>query len=56
MMILQIIGHGIITVIAVVAVVVKVEHRLTEIETDITWLKNMLNRLNDCRDDRDGKE
>ena len=36
---LQIAGHIAITVIAVVGLALRLEHRLTKIETDVTWLK-----------------
>lgn len=36
---LQIAGHIVITVIAVAALALRIEHRLTKIETDISWLK-----------------
>lgn len=36
----QIASHVGITLVAVVALAVRIEHRLTKIETDITWLKN----------------
>lgn len=29
-----------ITLLAVAAIAVRIEHRLTKIETDLTWLKN----------------
>lgn len=36
----QIAGHLAITLVAVVSLAVRIEHRLTKIETDISWLKN----------------
>lgn len=32
-------GHAAITLIAVVGLCLRLEHRLTKIETDLTWLK-----------------
>ena len=43
---MQIVVHIVITVVAVVGVAIKVEHRLTKIETDIGWLKQELSRIN----------
>lgn len=40
---LQIFSHAVITLIAVVALALRLEHRLTKIETDVTWLKTRLN-------------
>lgn len=37
--ILQIASHIGITVIAVVGLALRIEHRLTKIETDVAWLK-----------------
>ena len=39
MELLQIAGHVCITIIAVVGLALRIEHRLTKIETDISWLK-----------------
>ncbi len=39
MIAIQLAGHLLITVTAVVAVAVRIEHRLTIIETDMKWLK-----------------
>ena len=39
------ISHIIVTVVAVGALAVKVEHRLTKIETEITWIKQRLDKL-----------
>ena len=36
----QIIGHVCITLIAVVGLALRLEHRLTKIETDVAWLKS----------------
>lgn len=35
----QIIGHVGITIVAVVGLAFRIEHRLTKIETDVSWLK-----------------
>jgi len=32
-------GHAAITVVALVGLAMRVEHRLTKIETDVAWLK-----------------
>lgn len=47
MSLIEIISHIIVTVLAVGALAIKVEHRLTQIETDITWIKSKLDNL--CR-------
>lgn len=39
MALIQIISHVCITLTAVVALALRLEHRLTKIETDVTWLK-----------------
>lgn len=36
---IQVVGHVTITIIAVVACAFRIEHRLTKIETDLSWLK-----------------
>lgn len=36
----QIAGHVCITVVAVVGLALRIEHRLTKIETDVSWLKD----------------
>ena len=36
---LQIAGHVVITIVAVVGLALRIEHRLTRIETDVSWLK-----------------
>lgn len=43
MAIVQIVSHVAITVIAVAALALRLEHRLTKIETDVSWLKAWLN-------------
>jgi len=40
----QIAGHIFITLIALFGFAVRIEHRLTKIETDVTWLKQNNNR------------
>lgn len=35
----QIGAHILVTLVAVVGVAVRMEHRLTKIETDVSWLK-----------------
>lgn len=39
MVLIQIFAHIGVTVLAVAAIAVRLEHRLTKIETDVTWLK-----------------
>ena len=39
MMMWQIVSHVVITLIAVAALAIRIEHRLTKIETDVAWLK-----------------
>ena len=39
----QIASHVAITLIAVVGLALRIEHRLTKIETDVTWLKGRMN-------------
>lgn len=36
----QIASHVVITLVAVVSLALRVEHRLTKIETDMSWLKD----------------
>lgn len=43
MVLWQIGSHVVITLIAVVALALRIEHRLTKIETDVTWLKHNAN-------------
>lgn len=38
LVVLQIVSHVVITLFAVVALVIRIEHRLTKIETDVVWL------------------
>ncbi len=42
---IQIISHVCITLTAVVALALRLEHRLTKIETDVTWLKRNITPL-----------
>lgn len=37
----QVISHVGITVIAMVGLAFRIEHRLTKIETDVNWIKQM---------------
>ena len=50
MITMQLIGHAVITVTAVVTLWIRIEHRLTVIETDMKWLKR--NALTECNGDR----
>ena len=43
LVVLQIVSHMVITLIAVAALAVRIEHRLTKIETDVTWLTKNIN-------------
>ena len=45
-------GHVAVTVIAVFGVCIKLEHRLTKIETDLTWLKQNSNCGEGCEDEK----
>jgi len=36
----QIAGHIVITLVALFSLAVRIEHRLTKIETDVAWLKD----------------
>lgn len=35
----QIAIHAVVTIAAIATIAVRLEHRLTKIETDVTWLK-----------------
>ena len=37
---LQVVSHVAITLVAVVGLALRIEHRLTKIETDVSWLKD----------------
>lgn len=39
----QIASHVVITLVAVVGLALRIEHRLTKIETDVAWLKGRMN-------------
>jgi len=52
MMMWQIVSHVVITLIAVAALAVRIEHRLTKIETDVTWLTRNIN-AGGCEDSLD---
>ncbi|HUS72052.1 MAG TPA: hypothetical protein VMY06_03225 [Sedimentisphaerales bacterium] len=41
---IQIIGHIVITVIAVFGLGIRLEHRLTKIETDTKWMKETIDK------------
>jgi len=43
---ITIVSNAAITVLAVVALALRLEHRLTRIETDISWMKKKLNNPN----------
>jgi hypothetical protein len=37
--VLQTVGHVVITLAALFGLALRIEHRLTKIETDVSWLK-----------------
>lgn len=37
--VIYLISHGFVTIIALVSLAIRLEHRLTKIETDLSWLK-----------------
>ena len=41
--VMEIVFHIVITVAAMVGLAIKIEHRLTDLEADIRWLKRNLN-------------
>ncbi|MFZ2149257.1 MAG: hypothetical protein WAV28_18760 [Sedimentisphaerales bacterium] len=49
----EIISHVGITLAAVVTLALRLEHRLTKIETDVSWLKTRMNlgQKGDCQDE-----
>jgi len=47
--ILYLLGHIGVTAVALVTMVLRIEHRLTKIETDISWIKDK----NGCGDDEE---
>jgi len=55
MVYISLIVHGLITVIAVTAIAVRVEHRLTVIENDTKWLKKWIGNCG-CKNERDGEK
>jgi len=57
LVVLQIVSHMVITLIAVAALAIRIEHRLTKIETDVTWLTRNINSggCDDSPDPRKGK-
>lgn len=44
MIAIEIAGHVLITLTAVIAIAIRIEHRLTIIETDMKWVKNTLDK------------
>lgn len=50
---IQIISNLCVTVIAVVALALRLEHRLTRIETDVAWLKRRMGF--NCKGDSDNE-
>lgn len=57
MELLQFAGHVCITVVAVVGLALRIEHRLTKIETDMSWIKTTINpsQKGDCQDEVDSR-
>ena len=54
MMMWQIVSHVVITLIAVAALAIRIEHRLTKIEMDVTWLtRNISSHCERKKDDGD---
>ena len=51
---IQIISHICITLAAVVGLALRVEHRLTKIETDVAWLKKNMGPF--CKGDSDNEQ
>jgi len=53
---LQAVSHVAITLVAVVGMALRIEHRLTKIETDIGWLKanQRCKEKGDCKNETDG--
>ena len=51
MVAIETIGHVVITLLAVVALAIRIEHRLTIIETDMKWLKQ--NAITECKGEKD---
>lgn len=54
---IEIISHVCITLAALVVSAVRLEHRLTKIETDVTWLKMNITPLctKGCEDEHDNE-
>jgi len=50
-MLLQLASHVAITIVAVVGLALRIEHRLTKIETDVTWLTRNIERQCGKEDD-----
>lgn len=40
----QLASHAAITLIAVVTLALRIEHRITKVETDVTWIKLNINK------------
>lgn len=55
MAMLQIVSHVVITLIAVAALAIRIEHRLTKIETDVAWLTRNIN-AGGCDDSPDPRK
>ena len=51
MVFLQFAGQVVITLAAVGVMALRLEHRLTKIETDISWIKSRLNPRTEQEDD-----
>ncbi|MCK4794559.1 MAG: hypothetical protein KAV87_63100 [Desulfobacteraceae bacterium] len=49
MIAIEIVGHVLITLTAVIAIAIRIEHRLTIIETDMKWIKQ--NAVSGCKGD-----
>lgn len=52
--VLQIASHVLITLLALFAIANRIEHRLTKIETDVTWLKMNANPGCGRKDENEG--
>lgn len=51
---IYLITHGIVTIFALVGLAMRLEHRLTKIETDLSWLKN--NNKQNCGKENENVE
>lgn len=54
MVLLQIVSHVGITLVAVIGLALRIEHRLTKIETEITWIKGAMNPGKKGKKDHEG--